>query len=112
MDEKEKEKQRLQKILTKLIGNNSHEWLAKEIGTSTFTVRSWIVGNSFPNKDSLVLLADYMDIGVGDLIAKLQGVEKDKDTFPTTAEQAFFLINNLGKDELIKLLKYIVDELQ
>lgn len=109
MDEKEKE--RLRKILKRLKGKNSQEWLAKELGASTFAVRSWIVGTATPDTESLSLIANYMDISTGDLISQIQGTTK-KEAFPTTAEEGYGIISNLPKTELIQIIRYILDDLE
>ena len=74
--------------------NLTQEQLAEALGVSNRTVSRWETGNNIPDLDMLIILADYFDVEIKELIEGERLKEKEIFTEPKTikAVAAFTIV--------------------
>ena len=96
----------LSNLLLKIKGNKSELQFCKELGVTQYTLNRWINRVHFPNIASLRKIANYMGITLDELYKYLDQEEK---VSRNTALSVYPYIKDLPKEELVKLLKLMVD---
>ena len=60
--------------------NLTQEQLAEVLGVSNRTVSRWETGSNIPDLDMLIILSDYFDVEIKDLIDGEKSVEQKSNT--------------------------------
>ena len=91
-------------IKTLLKENNlTQEQLAEALGVSNRTVSRWETGNNIPDLDMLIILADYFDVEIKELIEGERLKEKEIFTEPKTIKA----VADFSKDREKNLIRKI-----
>ena len=83
--------------------NLTQEQLAEALGVSNRTVSRWETGNNIPDLDMLIILADYFDIEIKELIEGERLKEKEIFTEPKTIKA----VADFSKDREKNLIRKI-----
>lgn len=83
--------------------NLTQEQLAEALGVSNRTVSRWETGNNIPDLDMLIILADYFDVEIKELIEGERLKEKEIFTEPKTIKA----VADFSKDREKNLIRKI-----
>ena len=83
--------------------NLTQEQLAEALGVSNRTISRWETGNNIPDLDMLIILADYFDIEIKELIEGERLKEKEIFTEPKTIKA----VADFSKDREKNLIRKI-----
>ena len=88
----------------------SQEELAEKLNVSRQTVSKWETGDSTPDMEKLVLLSEYFEISLDELIlGKTERKEEEKSGFKSVAAEQIFTRENKKKvKKLLKIAGYIL----
>lgn len=98
---------RLSQLLLQLKGAKSEVQFAKELDTTPYSLNRWINRVHFPNTESLLKIANYMDITIDALYEHLEDQKRLKNN---TAIALMPYIEQLPQSERMKLIKLIAEK--
>ena len=103
-------KQRLKQILEQVRAERSQRQFARDLGVSLGTVQNWLSGDSFPNSEKLEKVAVAVGMSLEQLFVYLKG-GATKPGEPRVAEDVLVQAKTLDKEQQVRLIKLLIDEL-
>lgn len=85
----------------------SQEGLAMELGVSRQTISKWESGQSYPDFERLVMLSDYFDMTLDELVKGIDVQDvRDKNLTDEKVASMYLDIEN-GKEKINKMIRWI-----
>lgn len=107
----EEAKKRLKQILEQVRAGRSQRQFARDLGVSLGTVQNWLSGDSFPSSEKLEKVAVVAGMSLEQLFVYLKGDDATRRGNPEVAEDVLIHAKELNKEQQVRLLKLLIDEL-
>ncbi len=106
----EESRKRLAEILQKAKGERTLRQYAKDLEVSLGAVQNWISGKIFPSSEMLEKIAKSAGISLEEFFVQIRGESVKSFERPQKAEELLSLAQYLDKEQRIRLIKMLVDD--